>query len=206
MRIVSFLTERRKVMTAHYRYVRGAATLLVLTAMTVLHAAAPAHASGASRPSTGATGLAATCGAASNVSWWYIKNAKTKYVLGVSGSNPANGTAIIQFHKVAHLQDQAWTLWQASDGYFVLRNALTSSWKAIGMNASGTGNGVKAIEWDCKPGLLDQEWYPTVHGDGTWEFKNQNSQRCLAIPGGSTVEKTQAVQWDCLGISDQTWI
>ena len=68
----------------------------------------------------------------------------------------------------AGAQEQAWTLAVDSAGYTVFRNAGTSTWKAIGISASSTANGAKAIQWSYVSPLKDQEWIPGGGAEQRW--------------------------------------
>ncbi|MET9315348.1 RICIN domain-containing protein [Kribbella sp. NPDC003505] len=97
-----------------------------------------------------------------------------------------------------------------------VQNLETARYLTIG-NASHT-DGAPAIQWTWLPGW-EQRWnfikIRDVSGDDwdEWIITNAHSGDCLAIPAGSRVDGTGAVQWTCgtnpfdgyLGIDDQRW-
>jgi hypothetical protein len=187
----------------------GSVAALLAATVAVLAAAVPAHAYSAApaqpgpRQPIGAHALVS--GQLAATQWHFLINYNSRMVLGIAGSSTANGARVIQFHTVFGLRDQAWTFTTDSAGYLVLRNAVTDPWKTLGISASSMLDGGKAISWDYRAGLHDQEWSYT-NRDGDWfSLKNRNSGKCLAIPGSSTTESTQAVQWACNNGDDQKW-
>lgn len=194
------------------RRLRGLTALLAATVVAILATAGPAHAAttAQARPDshimtpTQLRALAAQPASAAAVQWVYVVNINSGLVLAVSAGSDANGASVIQWPALAGAQEQAWTLY-GSEGSVVLRNAGTSSWKAAGVSGSSKANGAKVIQWDYKSGLQDQEWDARSYGDGTYDLKNRNSSRCLAIPGGSGTQGTQAIQWTCSGGFEQRW-
>jgi hypothetical protein len=207
------IQRRGKAMTTVYRRLRGVGALLAATAAAILAIAVPVHADPTAQARPGwhrmtATDLRATASrpvSAAAVPWYYVVNVNSGQTLAVSAGSDTNGAAIIQWPAIAGAQEQAWTPYRDDEGFLVWRNAGTSSWKAAGISASSTANGAKAIQWDYRPGLQDQEWWVVDYGDDTYAFKNRNSERCLAIPGGSQTRGTQAIQWTCNNGREQRW-
>ncbi|WP_212992204.1 RICIN domain-containing protein [Actinoplanes auranticolor] len=141
------------------------------------------------------------------VTWSYIQNVRTGLYLAVSGSSDANGAPILQWEKRTGNQEQAWTFTETSypAGYMAIRNAGTSSWKAMGISRSGLHDGAPAIQWDYRPGLEDQIWGFYGGTLGVYRLQNLNSGKCLAIPGSNPARGVHAVQWECSSNLDQAW-
>lgn len=172
---------------------RRLSAVLVLAAAAVLVAAAPAR---------------AEVQAATN--WYRIMNWNSKLYLTVAAPADVNGSPIVQRGLLAGSQSQAWTLTPGTvSGYSYLRNAATSSWKALGISGSSPSDGGKAIIWTYISGLADQQWHQGLLLPGLLArpLVNLNSGKCLAIPASSTAAGVQAVQWGCrTGLADQYWV
>jgi Ricin-type beta-trefoil lectin domain-like len=95
----------------------------------------------------------------------------------------------------------------AADPPHWVRIKNARSGKCLGISASSTANGGKAIQWRCLNGEEDQQWSFEVKTalPLTYWVKNRNSRKCLAIPNGSIDPGTQAIQWTCLDKDDQGW-
>ncbi|MET9315346.1 RICIN domain-containing protein [Kribbella sp. NPDC003505] len=97
-----------------------------------------------------------------------------------------------------------------------IQNAETHQYLTIG-NGS-TSDGAAAIQWTSLSGY-EQRWNFTKVEDrdgddwDLWVIRNGRSGDCLAIPAGSRVNGTGAIQWTCLrdaygipvGLDDQRW-
>lgn len=46
---------------------------------------------------------------------------------------------------------------------------------------------------------------PTASAASWYTYENENSGKCLAVPGSSTADGTELVQWTCTGNTDQAW-
>ncbi|MDG4830600.1 RICIN domain-containing protein [Solwaraspora sp. WMMD1047] len=138
--------------------------------------------------------------------WHYISNLNSGKVLTVRSS--ASGAPVVQWEQRRGDQAQAWTFTPANEygtGWVYVRNAYTSSWKAMGISRSGRSNGDPAIQWDHRPGLADQVWGFYGGTLGIYQIKNRNSDKCLAIPA-SSMANVQAIQWQCSTNFDQRWV
>lgn len=88
-----------------------------------------------------------------------------------------------------------------------MHSALSASDIADGIHPTAAGYDKMAVRWydamQSVPASLDPAIAPPVGGAGL--LFNPQSNRCLDITGGSTVDGTPAVIWDCNGQLNQLW-
>ena len=72
------------------------------------------------------------------------------------------------------------------------------------VQSASTSSGAGIIQWSFGSAQNDQ-WKPTLNGDGTYTFINRHSGLMLEDPGSSTSTSTQMDQWGANGGANQKW-
>ncbi|GAA0952212.1 hypothetical protein GCM10009554_54910 [Kribbella koreensis] len=128
------------------------------------------------------------------VTWESLKCA------AIPGNNPANQVQVIQFTcgDVKHLEQQ----WEATDVdidefsnfVYVFKNKRTLKC----LTAAGGG-----IVWQytCIAGNKNQRWAY----DRGWRLHNQESGKCLAVPGGPRDDTVGLIHFTCSDSKSQKW-
>ncbi|MET9315350.1 RICIN domain-containing protein [Kribbella sp. NPDC003505] len=144
-----------------------------------------------------------------------MQNAESRRYLTIGNADNGDGVPAIQwswlsgfeqrwnFTKVRDVQGSDWDEW-------TIKNA--HSYDCLAIPASSLRNGTGAIQWTCGSnnlggeGIDDQRWW--IRADpilGGYQIINVSSNKCLAIPAGSTTLGVQAIQWTCAYDPDQRW-
>jgi hypothetical protein len=162
-----------------------------------------------------------------------ITNLNSGQCLGVYAGDMTNGTPVVQFPCVGHL-DQNWAIdtFGGSGGWTRIRNIANQN-KCLGVLASGAFDGANLVIWDCN-GSTDQLWWletsipvRTLHSAGSWSnggcfaIVNYNASawpgttgvdltfgifpRVMGVLGGSTAPLAQTVVWQATNAPDQWW-
>lgn len=91
-------------------------------------------------------------------------------------------------------------------GPYLFRNVQTD--RCIDIPGGTPGIGVKAMQWGCWGGAM-QQWYlddADYTGTAYYRIRNVQSGKCLDIPFGDPTWGVQVQQWDCWGSGDQGWM
>jgi hypothetical protein len=162
-----------------------------------------------------ATGLAAAAvpcapaGADAGDHWQRITNIHSH--MSLQGRTDQVGVAVIQMSNnptdIAQQPSpyQDWLI-QTDGSYVRFRNAATAGWAALTVN-SNAPDPKPIIQWTNTAGNQDQLWALVPVPGTLWQFqlRNPKSGKCLAIPGSSLLEGTQAILWPCSTNTDQQW-
>ncbi|MCU7722272.1 ThuA domain-containing protein [Actinoplanes sp. KI2] len=105
-----------------------------------------------------------------------------------------NGTTAQQFQQVA------------TTGAYVRVNNRNNSSQVLDVTDVSTADNAKIQLW-AYGGGLNQQWQPVDEGGGYYHLVNRNSGKCLDVPGASTADGVQLVQYTCNGTGAQsfTW-
>ncbi|MFI8075553.1 RICIN domain-containing protein [Streptomyces sp. NPDC086033] len=114
--------------------------------------------------------------------------------LEVYGNSTSAGAAIDQWTCNGQ-SNQQFEFVPVSGGYGQLRAQNFGQVVAVsgGSRTAGTPN----IEQQAADGAAGALWLPVQQSDGSYSFKNQNSQLCLDVYGGSSDPGRQLDQWPC---------
>ncbi|MEU5438455.1 RICIN domain-containing protein [Streptomyces sp. NPDC020719] len=83
-----------------------------------------------------------------------------------------------------------------------------NSGQCLAVPGGSTAQGTGLIQWPC--GTWNDHYWSvqyqfTSSGFYWYHVVNLNSQQCLAVPGGSTTQGTQVIQWPCGTWADHYW-
>lgn len=86
------------------------------------------------------------------------------------------------------------------DMFFVINSATGGCLEIAGYSAD---NGASAMTFGCHKNH-NQQWILRARGDGFYEFRNRQSNRCL--DARLTADWTDIYQWGCHGGGEQQWL
>lgn len=142
---------------------------------------------------------------------WLIGNESGK-CLTVHGSPPyVNGADIDIYTCVTPIQDnQLWapasytisgvTLW-----YLQSKTAVS---KALTVRGAGTANGTALELWSIGAGSIpdNQLWFAdNTPYSNTYYFRGFQSNKCVTVHGGGSVNNTPVDIWTCVNQTNQMW-
>jgi hypothetical protein len=141
---------------------------------------------------------------AASIGWVYIMNNKSGLVASVNYRTD-DGAPVLQdylrvtsTHEIA--PEQAWMLTEVRPGWYSIRNANTSSWKALSITAGHHANGTRAIQWGYNGGK--DQIFKLDYTSWGYRFINDESKKCLGVNGASERPGAALLQWDCLNSYD----
>ncbi|MBK9990592.1 MAG: RICIN domain-containing protein [Verrucomicrobia bacterium] len=126
---------------------------------------------------------------------YVILSVDTNKVFSVNASSTASIIPVQEWEYTA-TTNQQWTLLDAGNGSFYIRNAANG--KALDIN--GTTRGVTANVRTFRQGLARQQWLINDRGDGVKEIANITSRMRLEVSGMTLDNGTPIRQW--LGLSE----
>jgi hypothetical protein len=83
-----------------------------------------------------------------------------------------------------------------------------NSGQCLAVPGGSTANGTGLIQWPC--GSWNDHYWSAYYQFNAYNFNwyhvvNYNSGQCLAVPGASTANGTQVIQWPCGNYADHYW-
>jgi hypothetical protein len=81
-----------------------------------------------------------------------------------------------------------------------------SSGLAIDVESSSTADGAGVVQREVDIESTSQDWRALEQADGSYEFRNANSGRCLSVADDSEDAGALLVQRDCDGSAGQLWL
>jgi len=132
----------------------------------------------------------------STTAWYKVVNPNSSMCVDGSGSQTANGTAVIIWGCYGGA-NQNWQFVQVG-GYYkvVAQYAPALVWDIAGNGMPARADGAAVQLW-ADGGSPDLQWTIVPTGSGTYHFVNRNSGKCLDVTGSSTTAGTQLQQWSC---------
>lgn len=153
------------------------------------------------------TATPTSSGGISTSAWYNVINQNSSSCVDAAGAGTANGTAVQQWACGNAQFNQEWQFQTTDSGYYrvVNRNAVSANeiWDVTG-GTGAVGNGVKIQLW-AYGGGTNQQWIPVALGGGFYKFVARHSGRCLDVPGASTANGVQLLQYDCNGTTTQSF-
>jgi type 1 glutamine amidotransferase len=134
--------------------------------------------------------------------WYTVANKGNNKCVDARGAATANGTAIQQF-ACNSTNAQQYQFQPTSDGYVRINNRSNSAQVVDVSNVSAADNALLHL-W-AYGGGNNQQWQPVAEGGGAYHFVSRNSGKCLNVPGASTADSVQLVQFTCNGSAAQSF-
>jgi type 1 glutamine amidotransferase len=134
--------------------------------------------------------------------WHSIVNKTSGKCVDAKAAGTTNGTVIQQYACNA-TNAQQYQLATTSGGYVRINNKANSA-QVLDVTDVSTADNAKIQTW-AYGGGLNQQWQPVDEGGGYYHFVNRNSGKCLDVPGASTADGVQLVQYACNGTGAQSF-
>ena len=134
--------------------------------------------------------------------WYTVANKGNNKCVDARAAAAANGTAIQQY-ACNSTNAQQYQFQATSDGYVRINNRLNSAQVIDVSNVSSADNAPLHL-W-AYGGGNNQQWQPVAEGGGFYHFVSRLSGKCLNVPGGSTADSVQLVQFTCNGSAAQSF-
>jgi hypothetical protein len=83
-------------------------------------------------------------------------------------------------------------------------NNRGSSTQVIDVSNTSTADNAGLHLW-AYGGGSNQQWQPIAESGGAFHFVSRLSGKCLTVPGGSTADSVQLVQFTCNGTASQSF-
>jgi len=134
--------------------------------------------------------------------WHSIVNKTSGKCVDAKAAGTTNGTVIQQYACNA-TNAQQYQLATTSGGYVRINNKANSA-QVLDVTNVSTADNAKIQTW-AYGGGANQQWQPVDEGGGYYHFVNRNSGKCLDVPGASTADGVQLVQYTCNGTGAQSF-
>ncbi len=146
-------------------------------------------------------------GAVMNTDYKYtFTNAGSGLYLEVAGAAAAAGTDVVQGDGTSG--GNLWKLVEGGNGYYYVISTLADgNTYYLDLDYGKVDNGTNIAIWTNT--ASDAQLFKFVdNGDGTYLIttKATNDQSTVGITGGSTAAGASAIQWECDGSANQSWI
>jgi len=134
--------------------------------------------------------------------WYSVANKANGKCVDARAAGTANGTVIQQYSCNAttaqHFQFQPTT-----DGFTRVNNRNDAT-KVIDVSGVSLDDNAGLHLWTYGGGT-NQQWQAVSEGGGYFHFVVRHTSKCLTVPGGSTADQTQLVQFTCNGGTAQSF-
>ncbi|MCW2879106.1 MAG: hypothetical protein JWQ95_3206 [Sphaerisporangium sp.] len=143
-----------------------------------------------------------TTGPISPTTWYSVVNKGSGKCVDARAAGTANGTAIQQ--STCNATNAQQYQFVPTSGSFVRVNNRGNSAQVLDVTNVSTADNAPIQIWTYGGGN-NQQWQPVSEGGGYYHFVNRNSGRCLDVPGASTADSVQLVQYTCNGTAAQSY-
>ncbi|MEU4220416.1 RICIN domain-containing protein [Actinoplanes sp. NPDC026623] len=134
--------------------------------------------------------------------WYSVTGANSGKCVDARAAGTVNGTAIQQYTCNASNAQQY--QFAATSGNYVRINNRGNSAQALDVTNVSAADNAPIQTWSYSDGN-NQQWQPVAEAGGTYHFVNRNSGKCLDVPGASTADGVQLVQYSCNGTAAQSF-
>lgn len=141
-------------------------------------------------------------GGISPTTWYSVVNKTSGKCVDARSSGTANGTPIQQY-TCNNTFAQHFLFQPASDGYVRINNRNNSA-QVIDVSEVSTADRAPIHLWSYVGGG-NQQWLPVSEGGGYYHFVARHSGKCLDVPGSSTADSVQLIQYTCNGTGAQSF-
>ncbi|WP_326560892.1 ThuA domain-containing protein [Micromonospora sp. NBC_01796] len=138
----------------------------------------------------------------SPTAWYTVVNAGNGKCVDSRAAGTANGTAIQQY--TCNNSNAQQFQFQPTSGGFVRVNNRANSARSIDVTNVSTADNAPIQLWTYTGGN-NQQWQPVAETGGTYRLVNRLSGKCLDVPGASTANSVQLVQYACNGSAAQSF-
>ncbi len=138
----------------------------------------------------------------STTAWYSLANQTSGKCIDRRTSGTANGTAVQQY-ACNNTYAQQWQFQATSGGYYRLAARGASS-QVMDVSGVSLADGALIHLWSWGGGN-NQQWLPQSMGNGYYRLVARHSGKCLDVPGASTADSVQLVQYACNGTGAQSF-
>jgi hypothetical protein len=138
----------------------------------------------------------------SPTSWYAVANKANGKCVDARAAGIANGT-VIQQYSCNGTQAQQFQFQPTSSGFTRVNNRNDAT-KVIDVTGVSAADNAGLQLWTYSNGN-NQQWQAVSEGSGYFHFVSRLSNKCLTVPGGSTADSTQLVQFTCNGSAAQSF-
>ncbi|WP_445323380.1 RICIN domain-containing protein [Paenibacillus sp. FSL R7-0128] len=128
-------------------------------------------------------------------------NRKSEKALNIRASATANGADAEQWTDT-NLPSERWTLIDAGDGYYKLKN--TNSGLILGPENGTTTDGTVIEQWS-DGGWTSQHWQLIDAGGGFFKLKNRATGKLIDVSSGALTDGANVIQWSDNNGLNQQW-
>ncbi len=141
-------------------------------------------------------------GGISTSAWYSVINKNSGKCVDARAAGTANGT-VIQQYTCNNTNAQQSQFQVASGVYYRVNNRNNSGqvWDVTGVSTADNA----LIQLWAYGGGNNQQWQAVSEGGGYYHFVSRNSGKCLDVPGNSTADSVQLVQFTCNGTAAQSF-
>jgi hypothetical protein len=150
----------------------------------------------------GAGGQPPTNPPISPTTWYSVVNAANGKCVDARSSGTANGTAIQQYTCNNTFAQQF--QFQPTSGGYVRINNRNNPAQVVDVSGVSTADNALIHLW-AYGGGNNQQWLPVSEGNGNYHFVARHSGKCVDVPGASTANSVQLVQYACNGTGAQSF-
>jgi hypothetical protein len=143
-----------------------------------------------------------TTGPISPTAWYTVVNQGNGKCVDSRAASTANGTAIQQY--TCNSSGAQQFQFQPTSGVYVRVNNRNNSAQSLDVSNMSTADNAPIQLWTYGGGN-NQQWQPVAQTGGTYRLVNRLSGKCLDVPGGSTADSVQLVQYTCNGTAAQSF-
>ncbi len=141
-------------------------------------------------------------GPISPTAWHTVINRASNKCVDARASGTANGTAIQQYTCNSSFA-QHYQFQPTSDGYVRINNRNNAA-QVLDVSGVSAADNAPVHLWGYGGGN-NQQWLPVSEGGGYYHFVSRHSGKCLDVPGASTADSVQLVQYTCNGTGAQSF-
>ncbi|MEV4638015.1 ThuA domain-containing protein [Actinoplanes sp. NPDC049548] len=134
--------------------------------------------------------------------WHSLVNKNSGKCVDVRAAGTTSGTPIQQY-TCNGTNAQQYELAATTGGYVRINNRGNSA-QALDVTNVSVADNAPVQTWAYSGGA-NQQWQQVAEGDGYHHFVNRNSGKCLTVPGASTADSVQLVQYTCNGSAAQSF-
>ncbi|MEU7843667.1 RICIN domain-containing protein [Micromonospora sp. NPDC049114] len=143
-----------------------------------------------------------TAGPISPTAWHTVVNRGSGKCVDARAAGTANGTAIQQYACNSSAAQQ-YQFAPTSGGYLRVNNRGNSA-QVLDVTDRSTADSAPIQLWSYSGGN-NQQWRAESEGGGYYRLVNRNSGKCLDVPGASTADSVQLIQYTCNGTAAQSF-